>query len=210
MDVILMERIRHLGQMGDVVNVKPGYARNYLLPQGKALRASKANLEYFETQRKELEARNLKERQEAEAAAKTLEGAKIMLIRQAGEAGQLYGSVSSRDIASALTQEGYNVDRKQVVLDRPIKTLGLHEILVHLHPEVEVSVSVNVARSEEEAEVQRAEMEAAAAPEAVEEMFETKELAERAEEEISEELEAAEDETAEETSEPGEAGEEEV
>lgn len=201
MDVILMERIRHLGQMGDVVSVKPGYARNYLLPQGKALRASKANLDYFEAQRKQLEAKNLEERKEAEAAAKKMDGAKIMLIRQAAESGQLYGSVSSRDIASALSDEGYTVDRRQVILDRPIKSLGLHEVYVHLHPEVEVPVSVNVARSEEEAEAQRAGADGTAAPESVEEMFETQELAERAEEELSEELEGG--ETADEGAEYG-------
>src|SRR5690625_927619 len=154
MEVILLERIENLGQMGDVVRVKPGFARNYLLPQGKALRSSKQNLAAFEQQRAQLEAENLSRRQEAEAVAKQLDGATVVIIRQAGDSGQLYGSVSSRDISEAVTESGTTIDRNQVVLDRPIKMLGLHEIRLRLHPEVSVHVSVNVARSEAEAEMQ--------------------------------------------------------
>jgi len=154
MEVILLERVEKLGQMGDVVNVKNGYARNFLLPRKKALRATKSNISYFETQRKDLEARNLENRAEAEAVAGKMEGAKVVLIRQAGETGQLYGSVSARDIAVSLTEDGYKVERSQVVLDRPIKILGLHEIRVVLHPEVSQLIEANVARSPEEAELQ--------------------------------------------------------
>jgi large subunit ribosomal protein L9 len=154
MEVILLERVEKLGQMGDVVNVKNGYARNFLLPRKKALRATKSNISYFETQRKDLEARNLENRAEAEAVAGKMEGAKVILIRQAGETGQLYGSVSARDIAISLTEDGYKVERSQVVLDRPIKILGLHEIRVVLHPEVSQLIEANVARSPEEAELQ--------------------------------------------------------
>jgi large subunit ribosomal protein L9 len=154
MEVILLERVEKLGQMGDVVNVKNGYARNFLLPRKKAPRATKSNISYFETQRKDLEARNLENRAEAEAVAGKMEGAKVVLIRQAGETGQLYGSVSARDIAVSLTEDGYKVERSQVVLDRPIKILGLHEIRVVLHPEVSQLIEANVARSPEEAELQ--------------------------------------------------------
>ncbi|MDA0998477.1 MAG: 50S ribosomal protein L9 [Proteobacteria bacterium] len=154
MDVILLERIEKLGQMGDVVTVKPGYARNYLLPRGKALRATDGNRQQFETQRVQLEAENLKRREEAEAVAKKMTGMTVMLIRQAGEAGQLYGSVSARDIAEAVTKAGVSIKRAQVVLDNPIKSIGLHDIRIELHGEVIVTVRANVARSPEEADVQ--------------------------------------------------------
>lgn len=146
MEVILLERIENLGQMGDVVKVRPGFARNYLLPQGKALRSNKENLAIFEQQRAQLEADNLKRRTEAEAVAKKLDGTSIVIIRQAGDSGQLYGSVSSRDISEAVTESGTTISRNQVVLDRPIKMLGLHEIRLRLHPEVSVHVTINVAR----------------------------------------------------------------
>lgn len=154
MEIILLERIENLGQMGQVVQVKPGYARNYLLPKKKALRATKANLAYFEKQRAQLETTNLKKRQEAEAAAGRMTDVRVVVIRQAGEGGQLYGSVSARDVAHALTEAGYTVDRTQVEIDRPIKSLGLFEVRVRLHPEVAVTAEVNVARSAEEAELQ--------------------------------------------------------
>jgi large subunit ribosomal protein L9 len=153
-DVILLERVEKLGQMGQVVKVRPGYARNYLLPQKKALRATKDNLAYFEKQRHQLEAQNLSRRSEAEQVAKKIEGVSVMVIRQAGESGQLYGSVTARDIAEAVTQAGFTVTRAQVVLDKAIKTLGLHKQRVILHPEVSISVTVNVAQSAEEAEMQ--------------------------------------------------------
>jgi large subunit ribosomal protein L9 len=153
-EVILLERVEKLGQMGQVVKVRPGFARNYLLPQKKALRATKENLAYFEKQRAQLEAQNLARRGDAEQVAKKLDGIAVVVIRQAGESGQLYGSVSSRDIASAVTEAGFTVERHQVVLDHTIKTLGLHPVRVALHPEVAVSVSVNVAQSPEEAEMQ--------------------------------------------------------
>jgi large subunit ribosomal protein L9 len=154
MQVILLQRIGRLGQMGDVVNVKDGYARNFLLPQNKALRATKDNLAQFETQRAQLEANNLEQKKEAEAVSTKLEGRVFTAIRSAGDTGQLYGSVSTRDISDAITAGGFTLDRRQVVLERPIKTLGLHEIKVQLHPEVTVKVTLNVARSEEEAEKQ--------------------------------------------------------
>ena len=154
MHVILLERIGRLGQMGDVVRVKDGYARNFLLPQGKALRATDDNRKQFETQRVHLEARNLELKTEAEGIAGKLEGKSFVAIRQAGDTGQLYGSVSTRDIAEVITEGGFSVDRRQVLLDRPIKALGLHEIRVQLHPEVVVKATLNVARSAEEAERQ--------------------------------------------------------
>lgn len=154
MDIILLERVENLGQMGQVVKVRPGYARNYLLPQRKALRATKANLAYFEKQRAQLEVSNLKKREEAEQAAGKIKGVRVTIIRQAGESGQLYGSVSARDVAEALTADGYTVERSQVEIDRPIKSLGLFDVRVRLHPEVSVAVGVNVARSREEAELQ--------------------------------------------------------
>jgi len=153
-DVILLERVEKLGQMGQVVKVRPGYARNYLLPQKKALRATKENLAYFETQRAQLEAQNLTRRTEAEEVAKTLNGVSVMVIRQAGESGQLYGSVTARDVAEAVTQAGFTIGRSQVVLEKAIKTLGLYKQRVVLHPEVSVTVTVNVAQSAEEAEMQ--------------------------------------------------------
>jgi len=151
MQIILLERIAKLGQMGDTVKVRDGYARNYLLPQGKALRANKANLERFERERAQLEARNLERKGEAEAVAAKLDGESLVMIRSAGETGQLYGSVSTRDIAEGLTEGGFTVARSQVELRSPIKTIGLHNVLIQLHPEVEVAISVNVARSEDEA-----------------------------------------------------------
>jgi large subunit ribosomal protein L9 len=155
MKVILLERIEKLGNMGDVVTVKDGFARNFLLPQGKALRATKENLERFEREREELERKNAEARAEAEKHAEKVDGAKIVLIRQAGEMGQLYGSVSTRDIVNALKEEfGISVPRTQVQLDRPIKIIGLHDVKVRLHPEVTVTITLNVARNEEEAELQ--------------------------------------------------------
>ncbi|HEX6440757.1 MAG TPA: 50S ribosomal protein L9 [Stellaceae bacterium] len=155
-DVILLERVEKLGQMGQVVKVKPGFARNYLLPQKKAMRATKENLAYFETQRAQLEANNLKRKGEAQDVAAKLEGLTVVLIRQAGESGQLYGSVAARDISDAVTAAGFTVDRAQIVLDRPIKTLGMHPVRVMLHPEVGVTVTANVAQSEEAAQLQAA------------------------------------------------------
>ena len=154
MEVILLERVAKLGQMGDTVRVRDGFARNFLLPRGKALRATGANKERFETQRAQLEARNLERRTEAEAVAGKLNGHSFTIIRQAGETGVLYGSVSTRDLAEALTGGGFSVNREQIVLNAPIKTLGLHNVPVALHPEVEVRVTINVARSPEEAERQ--------------------------------------------------------
>jgi len=154
MQVILMQRIEKLGQMGDVVSVKPGFARNYLLPQKKAMRATKENLARFESQRAQLEAENLKRREEAERVAKDLEGMTVTLIRQAGESGQLYGSVTARDIAEAVTANGVSVARGQIDLGAVIKMLGLHKVRVRLHPEVAVTVTANVARSEEESQMQ--------------------------------------------------------
>ena len=154
MDIILLERVGKLGQMGDVVSVKDGFARNFLLPQKKALRATEANKKYFESQRVELEAQNLERKKDAEAIAGKLDGASYVLLRQAGETGQLYGSVSSRDIASAAEEAGVRLARNQVILDKPLKALGLYDVRVVLHPEVEVSVQINIARSEDEAERQ--------------------------------------------------------
>ena len=154
MDVILMERVESLGQMGDVVKVKTGYARNYLLPRGKAMRATEENRREFDTRRTQLEAVNLEKRGEAEAVASKADGLSVVLVRQAGEAGQLYGSVSARDIADAVTAGGVSVARPQIRLDRPIKTLGLHQVRISLHPEVVITATVNVARSEDEAAVQ--------------------------------------------------------
>lgn len=156
MDVILMERVEHLGQMGDVVTVKDGYARNYLLPQRKALRATEENRGRFEQQRTELEARNIERRAEAESVGTRMDGLRVVLIRQSSDTGQLYGSANARDIANGVTEAGFGIDRKQVLLDRGIKTLGVHPVRVALHPEVTVSINVNVARSEAEAERQDA------------------------------------------------------
>ena len=153
-EVILLQRVEKLGQMGEIVKVKPGYARNFLLPGKKALRASKENRERFESQRVQLEAQNLRRREEAERVAERVGGLTVVVIRQAGESGSLYGSVSARDIAEACTQAGLTVTRDQVVLNHPIKSLGLSTISVVLHPEVSIPVTVNVARSPEEAERQ--------------------------------------------------------
>jgi large subunit ribosomal protein L9 len=152
MNVILLERVPKLGQMGDVVKVKPGFARNYLLPQKKALRATKDNITYFESQRKTLEAQNLDRRQEAEAVGGKMTDLKVVLIRQASEALQLYGSVTSRDIADGAVAAGVRIERSQVELDKPIKSLGAHKIKVHLHPEVTIEITAVVARSVDEAE----------------------------------------------------------
>jgi large subunit ribosomal protein L9 len=154
MQVILLERVAKLGQMGDVVDVKPGFARNFLLPQGKALTASDANVAQFEAQKAQLEARNLETKQEAEALAEKLDGQQFVVIRSASDAGALYGSVTPRDAAEVATEAGFSVDRKQVALIAPIKELGLHSVEVKLHPEVSVEIVMNVARSEEEAELQ--------------------------------------------------------
>jgi large subunit ribosomal protein L9 len=153
-ELILLQRVDKLGQMGDKVKVKPGYARNFLLPQKKALRANKDNLAIFEKQRAQLEAQNIKRREEAERVAERVGGLTVVIIRQAGESGSLYGSVSSRDIAEAATAGGLTIDRSQVILGHPIKTLGLAQVRVSLHPEVSIPVTVNVARSPEEAERQ--------------------------------------------------------
>lgn len=174
MQVILLERVDKLGNMGDVVAVKDGYGRNFLLPQGKALRSNKANLAKFEAQRAALEARNADLRTEAEGEAKKIDGHKFVVIRQASDAGALYGSVSTRDVADMLADDGFKLERRQIQLEQPIKELGLHQITVILHPEVSATVTANIARSTEEAELQaegksiadlRAEEEAAEAAE---------------------------------------------
>lgn len=154
MQVILLERVAKLGQMGDVVNVKPGFARNYLLPQGKALRASDDNIKSFEHRKAELEAQNLETRKEAEAVAAKLKDQNYVVIRQASDGGALYGSVSPRDVADLLAEAGVTVEKRQVVITMPIKSLGLHKTLINLHPEVDVEIGLNVARSPEEAELQ--------------------------------------------------------
>lgn len=200
MQVILLERIGRLGQMGDVVKVKDGYARNFLLPKGKALRATKANLTHFESQRAQLEAQNLELKKEAEAVTQKLNGQSFVALRQASEGGQLYGSVSTRDIAEIVTEGGFTVGRNQIDLERPIKTLGQHPVKIILHPEVTASIAINVARTMEEAErlargedvlAQRDDDEIAAeqAQEAAEELFD-----EEAEGPAAEESEAGEDE----------------
>lgn len=153
-EVILLQRIEKLGQMGEIVKVKPGYARNYLLPQGKAIRSSSANRERFERERVQLEANNLKRREEAERMAERMTGLTVVIIRQAGDSGSLYGSVSTRDIATAAAERSLVIDRQQVELAQPIKTLGLSNVKVALHPEVIIPIVVNVARSAEEAERQ--------------------------------------------------------
>ena len=154
MDVILLERIEKLGAIGDVVKVKNGYARNFLLPNGKALRANESNRKVFEANREKIEADNAERRTVAEKDAKTIDGAKVQLIRQASNTGQLYGSVSARDIAEALEADGHKVAKNQIVLDRPIKAIGVQDVKIALHPEVSVTIQVNVARSPEEAELQ--------------------------------------------------------
>ena len=154
MEVILLERIEKLGQMGDVVNVKPGYARNYLLPRKKALRASESSRAVFQEQRSQLEAENLKNRSEAERIAEDVNGRTIIIVRQASDSDQLYGSVTTRDIANGITESGVTVDRRQVILPNPIKTVGMHPVRIDLHAEVSSEIIANIARSEEEAEMQ--------------------------------------------------------
>lgn len=207
MDVVLLERVEKLGQMGDIVAVKDGFARNFLLPKGKALRATKANLQRFENERAQLEVRNLELKKEAEAVAAKLDGETFVAIRQASDSGSLYGSVNSRDIAELATEGGFTIARNQVVLDVPVKELGLHDIRVILHPEVDATITVNVARSQDEADLQaqgkniaemRAEEEAAEAFD-VAQLFEDDDQAEEAiegaiEEGIIEDAPASEDE----------------
>jgi large subunit ribosomal protein L9 len=154
MEVILLERISRLGQMGDTVKVKDGFARNFLLPQGKALRANEANKNKFEGQRAQLEARNLERKSEASKIAEKLDGKSFIAVRSAGETGQLYGSVSTRDIAELITAEGFSINRNQIQLNQPIKTIGVTNVAVALHPEVEVTITLNIARTAEEAERQ--------------------------------------------------------
>lgn len=154
MQVVLLERVAKLGQMGEVVQVRDGYARNFLLPQGKALRATKDNAKRFEAERAQLEARNLELKKEAEKVAGKLEGQSFVVIRSASDGGALYGSVTTRDIADAATEGGFSLDRRQVTLDHPIKELGLHTVSISLHPEVDATITINVARSREEAEIQ--------------------------------------------------------
>jgi large subunit ribosomal protein L9 len=154
MEIVLLERVAKLGQMGEVVRVRDGFARNFLLPQGKALRATEANMKRFESERSQLEARNLEARKEAEGVAAKLDGQGFVVIRSASDSGALYGSVTTRDIADAATEAGFSLDRRQIALDHPIKELGLHNLAVSLHPEVDVTITVNVARTVEEAEIQ--------------------------------------------------------
>jgi large subunit ribosomal protein L9 len=177
MDVILLQRVEKLGQMGDVVKVKDGFARNFLLPRKKALRATAANKALFDTQRAQLEAQNLAQRAEAQKVAEKMNGLSVTILRQAGDSGQLYGSVSARDIAEASTEAGFTINRGQVSLVLPIKTIGISEVQVSLHPEVAVTVKVNVARSASEAEAQAGSGEA---------FFEQPEAAEAAEAEAEE------------------------
>ncbi len=176
MEVILLERVSKLGQMGDVVNVKPGYARNFLLPMKKALRASKANIGAFEARKAQLEAHNLETRKEAEALGEKLENRRFTVIRSASDAGSLYGSVSTRDVAEAVTAAGFTIERRQVIQSSPIKELGLHEVVIALHPEVEVPVQLNVARSEEEAALQASGKSARDAAAEVDSEFDVTEL----------------------------------
>ncbi|WP_298292107.1 50S ribosomal protein L9 [uncultured Litoreibacter sp.] len=178
MQVILMERVAKLGQMGDVVDVKPGFARNYLLPQGKAMNATEANKAQFDAQKAQLEARNLETKKEAEALAEKLGGQQFVIIRQASDSGSLYGSVTTRDAADVATAEGFSIDRGQVALERPIKDLGLHDVIASLHPEVDATFTLNVARSTEEAELQASgkSIQELAAEEEAEAEFEIAEL----------------------------------
>jgi large subunit ribosomal protein L9 len=191
MEVILLQRVAKLGQMGDVVRVKDGYARNFLLPKGKALRATDANRKRFDTMKVDLEARNLEQKGEAEKVGSKLDGKNFIVLRQASETGQLYGSVSTRDLAALMSGSGVAVNRNQIELNAPIKTIGLHKVPVSLHPEIEVSVTVNVARSADEAErqargedvtVRREAAEEAAEPVAVEAFFEQPQAVEGADE----------------------------
>jgi large subunit ribosomal protein L9 len=191
MNIILLERIENLGQMGDVVRVKDGYARNFLLPQKKALRATEANQARFDEQRAQLEATNLDRRKDAEAISGKLEGLVVTMIRQAGDTGQLYGSATGRDVAEAITEAGFTVTRSQVQLDRAIKSLGLHPVRVILHPEVSITVSANIARTEDEAAMQlRGETPGAEPDEAEVEI--APEVTELLEQEAAEQFEAAE------------------
>ena len=211
MQIVLLERIAKLGQMGDVVNVKDGYARNYLLPQGKALRANKANLERFEQDRAQLEARNLERKADAEAVDGKLNGESFVVIRQSGDTGQLYGSVTTRDIAELLSQNGFETARNQIVLAEPIKILGLHDVNVILHPEVTSTVTVNVARTEEEAERQAAGEDVTAEQADEEETIAVKEVFDDGVEVSLDEAEASEDAPVEEAAEePAAEAEEEV
>ena len=155
MQIILLERIENLGTIGDVVTVKDGFARNYLLPQKKALRANDANRQVFEANRERLEAENAERRDEAAKTGSTVDGAEVVLIRASSNSGQLYGSVNVRDIAAALQEQGFEVDKRQVVMGSPIKAIGMHDVTIQLHPEVRVTVKANVARSDDEAELQR-------------------------------------------------------
>lgn len=189
MQIVLLERVEKLGQMGEVVSVKEGYARNFLLPQRKALRATEENLKRFEAQRAQLEARNLELRNEAQKVGDQLDGQSFVVIRQSGETGILYGSVNSRDIANVVSENGFSVDRSQVALDRQIKNLGLHDVRIVLHPEVSAVVSINVARSQDEAEQQAAGINVLAAEEdeellELEEFFEDEEAMQAAEAEL--------------------------
>jgi len=196
MKVILLERIRRLGQMGETVIVKDGFARNFLLPQGKALRANEKNQSHFDAQRAELEARNLELKGEATKVGEKIAGETFIAIRQAGDTGQLYGSVSSRDIAETICENGIQIDRNQILLNRPIKVLGVHEVLVSLHPEVEVNVNINVARTEEEAERQaRGEDVTIEVEEVEEEVLSTEDVFEEGAE-PTEDDDASEEETA--------------
>lgn len=201
MQIILLERVEKLGQLGDIVTVKPGYARNFLLPQGKAIRASKTNLEKFEQERADREKQNADQRSEAESRASSMDSLSVNLVRAASEMGQLFGSVSSRDIAEAVTEAGHAIDKRQVVMDKAIKTLGLFPIRVNLHSEVDIMVTVNIARSLEEAETQAKLGRAVISSEQDEEEDEAPapqaaavEAAEAPAEEAAEEAEANEDE----------------
>jgi large subunit ribosomal protein L9 len=180
-EVILMQRVEKLGQMGERVKVRPGYARNFLLPQGKAIRASKDNLERFERERVQLEAQNMKRREEAERVAERVYGLAVVLIRSAGESGSLYGSVTARDIADACKESGLTVERNQVLLEQPIKTTGITQVRVMLHPEVVIPVGVNIARSQEEADKQARGEDVRAAEQEEEESLEAELAAELAE-----------------------------
>lgn len=211
MQVILLERIAKLGQMGDVVKVKDGFARNFLLPKQKALRATPDNMARFENEKAQLEAKNLERKTEAEAVGEKLDGESFVIIRSAGETGQLYGSVATRDIAEQMTNGGFTVERSQVTLNKPIKTIGLHDVNIVLHPEVTVSVQVNVARSEEEAVLQAKGEDLTGEQQyqdeddaiAAEDVFENEELAKAAEEELSEAEPESDDAAAVEASDAG-------
>ena len=197
MQIILLERVEKLGQMGDIVTVKPGYARNFLLPRGKALRANKANMAKYEQDKAELVAKNDKAKGEALKLAETMEGVAVSIVRAASEMGQLFGSVSARDIATALSEAGHEIDRRQVVMDKAIKTLGLFDMRVVLHAEVSVSITINIARSLEEAETQLASGKAVIASDALEEDDVVEMVEAAAEEEASVEEDAPAEEAGE-------------